>query len=417
MKEGYLSEYFAAVASKRLSVVETDKKRSNQHEYNGSQPLKTMFGPANGDKQTFPTNFIWFGKENEALSSEGFVTWYDSRWDHPTRSEPRLYFNSTVVSEMAQAGDMLFIAKRPDNTVMVIITAAGSTIESQVSWLFGLNIQDDTLFSLQNITENDDKEIDFAVRFILDELGIEVEERETDYLDSLLKKFAGVFPKTVEFSLYARKTFRGKVSAIDEPDKTLMAWMDHEEKLFRRLERKIIEERIANGFMNAKGTDVEGFISFSLGVQNRRKSRAGLALENHLEQVFYENDILYSRTARTENKSKPDFLFPNHTAYHSNKFPPVLLTMLGVKTSCKDRWRQVLPEADKIADKHLFTLEPGISENQTDEMRYQRLQLVLPESIHETYKDVQRGWLMKLSDFIEMTNDRQVKGYEGGYLI
>lgn len=415
MREGYLSEYFVAVASKRLSVVETDKKKSNQHEYNGSQPLKDMFGPANGDKQKFDTNFIWFGQENEALSSEGFVTWYDSRWDHPTRSEPRLYFNSTVVSEMAQAGDMLFIAMRPNNTVMVIITTAGSTIESQISWLFGLRSQHNA-FTLQNISDGDDREIDFAVRFILDELGIEVEETETDYLDSLLEKFDGVFPKTTEFSLYARKTFRGKVNAIEEPDKTLMSWMDHEEKLFRRLERKIIEDRIRDGFMGADGTDVEGFISFSLGVQNRRKSRAGLALENHLEEIFKENKIIYSRTARTENKSKPDFLFPNHTSYHNVKFPPVLLTMLGVKTSCKDRWRQVLPEAARIENKHLFTLEPGISENQTDEMKAHRLQLVLPISIHETYKEAQREWLMQLSDFIELANDRQVKGYSEGYL-
>jgi hypothetical protein len=415
MKEGYLSEYFVAVASKRLSAVETDKKRSNQHEYNGSQPMKAMFGPVTGEKQKFDANFIWFGKENEALSSEGFVTWYDSRWDHPTRSEPRLYFNSTVVSEMAQAGDMLFIAKRPDNTVMVIITAAGSTIESQISWLFGLGTQN-TSFTFQNISDGDDREIDFAVRFIFDELGIEIEEPETEYLDFLLKRYDSIFPTTVEFSLHARNTFRGKVNAVEEPDKTLMAWMDHEEKMFRRLERKIIEERIRSGFMSANGTDVDGFISFSLGVQNRRKSRAGLALENHLEQVLGENRILYSRTARTEKKSKPDFLFPSHTAYHNSEFPPSLLTMLGVKTSCKDRWRQVLPEAAKIENKHLFTLEPGISENQTDEMQAHKLQLVLPASIHETYRDTQRTWLMNLADFISMVAERQSDGYKRGLL-
>jgi hypothetical protein len=31
--------------------------------------------------------------------------------------------------------------------------------------------------------------------------------------------------------------------------------------------------------------------------------------------------------------------------------------MLGAKTTCKDRWRQVLTEAIKIPHKHLFTLE------------------------------------------------------------
>jgi hypothetical protein len=30
--------------------------------------------------------------------------------------------------------------------------------------------------------------------------------------------------------------------------------------------------------------------------------------------------------------------------------------MLGVKTTCSDRWRQVLAEADRIQLKHLLTL-------------------------------------------------------------
>lgn len=413
MKEGYLSDHFIAVASKKLSNVEVDPGTSNQHELNGTKELKGIFGEATGEKKKFDATFIWFGKENEALSANGFVTWYDARWNHATRKEARLFYSHAEIITLAKSGDMVFVAQRPDKTVLIIVVAAGSTIESQLSWLFGLT-PDKQKYSL--INNNIDKEIDFTVRFIFEELGIEVEEPESDYLDSLLIQFNSAFPKSSEFSDFARKTLKTPVNAIEEPDKTLMAWMDHEEKLFRRLERKIIEERIRNGFLNEKGTDVEGFISFSLGVQNRRKSRAGLALENHLEQVFSQNRLLYSRTAKTENKSKPDFLFPNHASYHNNKFPPVLLTMLGVKTSCKDRWRQVLPEAARIDNKHLFTLEPGISENQTDEMKAHNLNLVLPASIHETYRQTQREWLMKLSDFIAMTNDRQIKGYEGGFL-
>lgn len=85
---------------------------------------------------------------------------------------------------------------------------------------------------------------------------------------------------------------------------------------------------------------------FSLSVQNRRKSRVGLALENHLEVLFVENGLRYARTARTENKAKPDFLFPGVSDYHNPAYDPLKLTMLGVKSTCKDRWRQVLAEAD-----------------------------------------------------------------------
>ena len=59
--------------------------------------------------------------------------------------------------------------------------------------------------------------------------------------------------------------------------------------------------------------------------------------------------------------------------------------MLSAKTASKDRWQQVLSKAMRILDKHLLTLEPGISENQTDQMRTSRLQLVVPRGIHETY--------------------------------
>ena len=84
--------------------------------------------------------------------------------------------------------------------------------------------------------------------------------------------------------------------------------------------------------------------------------------------------------------------------------------MLGVKSTCKDRWRQVLAEANRIKTKHLFTLEPGISENQTTEMQYSNLRLILPQPLHETYSTAQQVWLMNLEGFINLVRDRQ-EGY------
>ncbi|MFC6252851.1 type II restriction endonuclease [Pseudophaeobacter arcticus] len=52
------------------------------------------------------------------------------------------------------------------------------------------------------------------------------------------------------------------------------------------------------------------------------------------------------------------------------------------KSTCKDRWRQVLAEAEKVSRKHLLTLEPGISEPQTDQMEASSLQLVVPAPVH-----------------------------------
>ena len=117
------------------------------------------------------------------------------------------------------------------------------------------------------------------------------------------------------------------------------------------------------------GVDVDGFMKFSLSVQNRRKSRMGRSLENHLEAVFQACNLAYARGVVTENNQKPDFLFPSAEAYCSAPETGLsCLAMLGAKSTCKDRWRQVLTEAAKIPRKHLLTLEPGISEPQTHQM-------------------------------------------------
>ena len=81
--------------------------------------------------------------------------------------------------------------------------------------------------------------------------------------------------------------------------------------------------------------------------------------------------------------------------------------MLGAKSTLKDRWRQVLSEALRIPEKHLLTLEPGISENQTDEMQAKKLQLVVPKRLHNTYRLTQQTWLMDVADFISVVRSRQ----------
>ena len=117
--------------------------------------------------------------------------------------------------------------------------------------------------------------------------------------------------------------------------------------------------------------------------------------------------IHYSRTAVTENNSKPDFLFPGQAEYFDPTFPDDRLVMLGAKSTCKDRWRQVLAEAARIPDKHLVTLQPAISQNQTDEMRSSRLQLVVPSGIHGTYNTAQQEWLMDLEGFVRLVKETQ----------
>jgi hypothetical protein len=402
MKQGHLSEYFTGVAAKRLSAVEADIFRSHQHEFNGVEPLKRLFGQAKG-KQTFPARFIYLNDhDDDPVIADGFLTWYDARERHPTRSEHRLYFPTTTVSECAAEGDVLVIGRRPDASVLVVVAENGSTIANQVQWLFGVTDLAHPGYSVREELETEQDRIAFASRLILENIGVVVEPPADTHLDDMLHRFGGNFPPTREFSAYARSTVAG-INPADGIDAALMAWMEREEILFRTLERHLIGDRLTAGF----GGDVDGFISFSLSVQNRRKSRVGYALENHLESVFAALGIRYSRAAVTENKAKPDFLFPGAAEYHDPQFSALGLTMLGVKSTCKDRWRQVLAEADRIQRKHLLTLETAISTNQTDEMQAKQLQLVLPRQLHSTYSAAQQQWLMDVAAFTALVRARQ----------
>lgn len=287
---------------------------------------------------------------------------------------------------------------------MVIIAAAGSTVENQIAWLFGITDLSARGYAVRTEVEADQMRLEFASRQVLELIGIEVEEPEQAYgfLGMMVTRFDGVFPTTRTFSAFARETLPD-VSSLDDPDMILMAWIEREESLFRTLERHLIGDRLKQGFND----DVDAFISFSLSVQNRRKSRAGSALENHLEFLFTARGIRHSRTAVTEGKAKPDFLFPGHAEYHDQTWSADRLTMLGVKSSCKDRWRQILAEAERIPNKHLLTLEPGISSNQTDEMRAKGVSLVLPRGIHHSYQPEQKVWLMDVAGFIGLVEGRQ----------
>lgn len=407
MKKGYLSQYFEGVAVKKLSAVEADILSSNQHEFNGVKELRDILGePEN--KVHFTAKFIYLTDNDfDPIIEDGFLTWYDSRQKarlerNVMRWEYRLYFPTNLVTQYANAGDILILAKQHDNTLLAIVAEAETTIAQQLLWLFGFSDLTHPGFSIREELETEQDRIKFASMFILETIGISVEISEETYLAEMLEKFPTGFPTTREFSKYARSTMP-EISVEDGHDAVLMAWMEREEILFRTLEKHYIGEKLAKGFDG----DVDGFISFSLSVQNRRKSRAGLALENHLEILFKESGIRYSRTPFTENRSKPDFLFPGHIEYHNLKFENVNLTMLGVKSTCKDRWRQVLSEADRITHKHLLTLEAAISKNQTDEMISKNLQLVLPKSIHPTYTITQQSWLMTLEDFTKLILSKQ----------
>lgn len=397
-----LSTFFTGVAAKRLSEVEVMPKKSNQHEFNGSKPIKEMLGI---EKAKFQSKSIYVNDSEQVIESTADLTWYDSRENNPDRAaEYRLYYTSNEVVKNAKPGDIIIVGKTPQGELIIIIAEKDSTAEKQVLWLFGFDEVGNKFVAKD--TSKETKDLGFAAKYIFETLGIEViDEAEPDYLEILINKYNGIFPTTAEFSSFARQTL-SNINPLDDPDNTLLVWLEREEMLFKTMEKHIVQKKLQQGF-GKNGDDVDDFIKFSLSVQNRRKARAGLGFENHLEEIFNSFKVKFTKKAKTERNNTPDFLFPGIKEYKNPFFDPGLLTMLGLKTSAKERWTQVLSEADRINEKHFITLEPAISKNQTDEMIARNVQLVLPRDIISTYKPEQQTHIMTVADFIKHVKDKQ----------
>ena len=401
-----LSDVFTGIAVKRLSEVETNPSKSHQHEFQGINKFRKILGDKKG-KTFFEATYLYLSDSDQisAMPLEP-TTWYDPRENDPKRSaEWRVYYpaSASSVTSLIKSGDLLLLGKKVDGTLLIIIAEKDSTIENHLLWLFQLP-EPSTTREIR-LTSESDRNLDFVVRSILEFLGIEI-ETDTDMLEEMLVRFGGNFPSTKIFSEYARSLIE-HVDILSNPDSVLITWLEKEETLFRSLERHIVSERLRTGFITDNIIDVDGFVSYSLSVQNRRKSRAGAALENHIEVILNAHGLRFCREGITENKSRPDFLFPGVEEYKKLNFDTKKLAILGSKSTCKDRWRQVLSEARRIDKKHLLTLEPSISSKQTDEMINHNLQLVVPKSIHPTYTQAQQSWLWNFNDFISEIKDRQ----------
>jgi type II restriction enzyme len=208
-----------------------------------------------------------------------------------------------------------------------------------------------------------------------------------------LPSWAHEFPSGQE--IFDRVVAALPISALQTFDQLLLKRRELEFAVFEKIEEAHVLPEIKNGF-----SSVDDFIGYSLSVANRRKSRTGKSLELNLSYIFKDAGIEFEEQAVTENRKKPDFLFPSERAYREQYYPAEKLQMLAAKTCCKDRWRQVLSEADRIPLKHLFTLQEGLSVNQFDEMVCGNIQLVIPAPNRQKFPSEIRGKLQSLDGFV-----------------
>ena len=232
--------------------------------------------------------------------------------------------------------------------------------------------------------------------------NINPERKEKLVIDTFIAGLNIDFPSSYDMSFAARmiqyEVYQNRIQAVTDPDAILLRWTDEEYTLFRELEQSRYGQLVSSGFKS-----VDEFVITANQVLNRRKSRAGKSLEHHLSALFDENKIHYTAQGITEGNKRPDFLFPSEEAYHDATFSIDKLCTLAAKTTCKDRWRQILNEADRLRDeyKYLCTMQQGISSAQMDEMQAERVILVVPKQYHAAFPKEKRSQIWTIQQFIQ----------------
>lgn len=204
------------------------------------------------------------------------------------------------------------------------------------------------------------------------------------------------FPTGAEI---VRKTVELRPEHGTPPDKRLLRRRECEFEIFRSVEEATELPAIMAGF-----TTLDDFIARAQTVLQRRKARSGRSLELHAREILIEERFRegtdFEHGSQSEPGKRPDFLFPSQAAYRDPSFPAARLRMLATKTTCRDRWRQVLNEADRIPVKHLLTLQEGVSEAQFREMTQANVQLVVPEPLIGKFPASIRADIQTLESFM-----------------
>ena len=227
------------------------------------------------------------------------------------------------------------------------------------------------------------------------------EESENDCIQRKFKACINEiseFPSTNILSEIARNSIIQCISDFKQKivDKQILTLIETEYLLFKEIEKKLYQHKVIKGFET-----IDSFLELASSIMNRRKSRAGRSLENHLEFIMKNAGIPFDMRPMVDGKEQPDILIPSRDAYEDSSYPSDKLFMVGVKRTCKDRWRQVLKEAKRIPHKHIFTIQPSISLSQLNKMHQSGISLIVPENMHSDYPADSQIELLSLNNFIK----------------
>lgn len=342
--------------------------------------MYTPHPPLDGRIAKHPVSILW----QDGRVTQSVVTWYGSK----TRHEYRLtrfgrdfpFLNADMV------GDLLILIPKSPHEFLAYVLDYDEDIEELQS---ALGVE---TFQNWGVYQN----------------GVAVSvETEDECMDRLIREASAIytdFPSGEEFSEATRRILQTCVRKFaDLPcDHALIRAIETEYQLFQSVERIVCQNLVAGRLFR----NIDEFIQTALSILNRRKARAGRSFENHVDYLLTAARIPHKMRPALGADGRPDILIPSEEAYRDPRWPEDRLFVIGLKTTCKDRWRQVLNEGRRVQAKHILTLQQGITANQLREMHDAKVSLVVPKPLHAKYPKDWQNSLIDLTGFIETVRQR-----------
>lgn len=373
----------SGVAVKRLAEVEVRPQKSNQHEFNAGA-LRTALGISDARLTGTITFFSFSDSTTDPAINECDFTLYDARRHHPTRREYRLYYSSSRFSTLAKAGDLLVVFRRGPGVLGAIIAAAGSEIERRLE--IALELGNDALERFIAVSARSTAENQRELFEAMTTNAVSMQPVYEIRSNPLFKRavFERRIPPTYEMAVAAQQVLANLKEDASDPDAFLFRAMEIETDLFFAIEESLGSTRLEA--MLAQGQPpLNEFLSFAMSIQQARKSRRGQSLQNHFGELLKRCGIPHSAQSETEPGEVPDFLMPSQAAYRNEAYPVDALRMIACKSTVRDRWRQILKEAQRIQEKYLLTLDANLTPATLNAMKGAKLRVFIPRPVIEAH--------------------------------
>src|SRR5690625_3209953 len=431
MKWGTIDSEYSGFGWKRLSSHEIDPAVSNGHEFQGVSALVKLLGAQSRSK--IPTCYYLIGDDlngnpvvNDFICST--ASWYDSRARDPSRGpEWRLYYPGEAgqIQVNCNAGDLMIVGSRKDNTLSVLLIEANTCAEASIINLLGIGRVAERGRGQTKVIDATDRDIGLSAAETLEHLAssmtafgdtpppFPMPEPQIDgdtEVEEIAAKMIARWPKILGSCQEVAQLIISSCGydtdqAANEPDAALMRWLEAAEASYRLWEGYYLSNFLKPLRYDNTVSDemlAETISTRWMSLRQGRVSRAGRMMELFLVEVFRAAKLRFDWGAKIEGGKLPDFLFPGVNDYQDDSFPANRLRILGSKTSFKDRWRQILSEADRVKIKHGVTKDDSITRSIFAQMNRESFVVVMPASIKAPYPNPPEN-LISLGEFINET--------------